>query len=253
MNPAEVSLLPMLIPDAGGGGPLDDGTAFGIPTPPGFAFYGVPVTSCNVNTNGFVDFLFAGAVVPVDPTGSAGDLGCAPATPTARPRVDVNHHDADFSIPTMASFISDLTVEMAAPMPPTPPRTIVRWKNVPAGTSPAGPLLTDMSTMVVELMGDQRIAVVRTMTQSVTTLANHDQVGIGPGLAGQGFGGPPICILPAATGLPIWTLYGTPGYLGMNLEAIWQDNLWFSQMLTNLAVVFTPGPLGAASYTMTVH
>lgn len=250
-NLAEISLLPAVVA-FGGPGALDDGVAPGIPTPPGFMFYGFPAPVCNVNTNGFLDFLFAPVAVP-DVVGTAGDLGCAPVTPTASPRLAVNHFDADFTPAPPPGLIDDLTMEFAPPGPFWPSRLLIRWKNVANFGLPAG-LDSNHSSMVAELWGMDgpggmnRLVAVRQEMHSVYSLANHDLVGIGPGIAGQGFGGP----APACAAIVLPGIYGIPGPIGVPGGGLYMDTapavpgLLNSHMLSNLAVAFDPlgfGPL----------
>ena len=195
-NPAEATLVPGLIP-LGPFPALDEGFST-TPTPPGFTFYGAPAPFSHVNTNGFINF----GLPPVLPdfAGSPGDFGCLPATPEVSPRISVNHFDADgLTPPRMPAAFSDITLEIAPPGPGTPTRHIYRWKSFPNFGSPPGPLDTNDSTHVIELWGADtnhldrwsRMVAVRQEIHSVTTLANHGVIGIGPGAPFQGFGGPP--------------------------------------------------------------
>ncbi len=254
-NPAEISLLGGLV-GCGGGAALDDGSV-GIPLPPGFLFYGFPPGIASVSTNGYVELVPPAAC---DLSGSAADLGCAPATVTASPRVAVNHFDSDFSVPATPPRVADLTMEFAPPTPFTPSRVIVRWKNVANFGVPVGLLDQNRASMVVELWGSDgpsasRIAVVRQEVHSVTSIANHEMVGIGPGLPIHGFFGPP----PLCTAIALPTLYGGPGYFGLPSEAIYHDNLAGPPLaglsiLSNLAVVFDPvGPFVPGSYVVNVY
>jgi hypothetical protein len=250
-NPAEMSVLPLLLPSGAGALPLDDGQAVGIPTPAGFAFYGVPAPLFDVDTNGFIDFAIgAMAAGGTDLAGTVGDFGCAVATATARPRVDANHADIDFGIAPPFPLVADLTVEMAPPLPPTPARTIVRWKNAP--TFGGG----SHRSMVVELWGDSRIVVVRQRMSNAYTAALHDQTGIGPGLAAHGFFGPPpavaTCGVPA--GILYDALYGFPGFFGAPGGVVHMDALVSSNLLQNLACVYTPMLLPAPdAYVLNVY
>ncbi len=255
-NPAECSLLP--VPPAGvppcgpvlvpnGAFPvLDEGEAFGVPTPPGFMFYAVPSPLCGVNTNGFLDF--TPVIEPANFSGTSADLCPPPPAVPNPPMVQANHTDLDFGILPMAPLVADLTVEgpIFDPFGITPPRTIIRWKNVPNLGSPAGPGLTNDMSAVCELWGDSRVFVVRQRMNSVTTLAHHDMVGIGPGDAIA------ACILPAG-GLSLSTLWGIGPYVGAIFEPIWQDVVLSSQLLTNLAVEFTPDPTGIPAYSVMVY
>lgn len=241
-NPAEVSLVPGLIP-LGGFPATDEGYA-PIPTPPGFTFYGFPVPACNVNTNGFIDFV-PGIPPGADFAGTPGDLGCPPATATASPRLAVNHFDIDLAIPVTALRVTDLTVEVDPGIFGIP-RTIVRWKNVANFGSPASPpaIDTNYASMVAELWGPipappvasipGRMIVVRQEQHSVTTLANHDMVGIGPGPL-LPFGPPAGCAAAA-----YWGLWGFPPIITVAGAGSYQDTVFDSMILSNLAVVFDP-------------
>ena len=108
-NPAEASLIPGLVP-CGGFPALDEGGAV-TPTPPGFTFYGFPAPVCTVHVNGYIDFGPVAVAAGCDFVGTPGDLGCPPVTPTASPRIAVNHFDADFGVPVPGGRIADLTAE----------------------------------------------------------------------------------------------------------------------------------------------
>lgn len=237
-NPAEVSLVPGLVP-CGPFPATDEGWALGVPTPPGFALYGVPMPTCNVNTNGFVDFSPPLPVPPCDFTGAGGDLAVSP-------RLAVNHHDTDLALPPTAPRIADLTMEFAPPFPPLPSRLILRWKNVVHFAAPPAPPDTSYSSFVAELWGADtpmfplasRIACVRQEMRSVTSLANHDMIGIGPG--------PIFGPAPAPLATPLWPLYGLPPLIGPPAGGIFMDTapaipgLVDSAMLSNLSTVFDP-------------
>jgi hypothetical protein len=261
VNPAEIAAP--VVPCAAAIAPMASGQAVGIPAPPGFAFYGMPVGAVDMDVDGFVDFVpGAGPLVAggCDPVGTYGDFGCAPATPTARPRVDVNHADYDFTIPIAPPFIPAMTYETRPPGPAWPEALILRWKNAPSvGTMPgtAG-LLT--AALAVELEGVgcagfctppflPRISVVRSWLP-VTTPTSMDQVGIGPGTALQGFGGPPplgsTCGF-GATGLAFMTTFAPPfglPFFGPPAGAIHMDSaapaFTTSLEVRNSAIVFTP-------------
>jgi hypothetical protein len=262
-NPAEQPLLPLLAPVCGGN-PLDDGSVV-VPTPPGFTFYGFPVPSANVYTNGFVDFMAPVAAPVCDLTGSAGDLGCVPATPTATPRIAVNHFDANFANAVTPTRVPNLTLEIAPPTPVWPTRHIIRWKNVGLWGSPQAPpaLDTDYASMMLELWGADfaggqfigagTMIVVRQEMHAVTTLSHHDLIGIGPGLAGQGFGGPP----PNCLSIAFSSFWGArPGMIAPPGAAIYQDTVFDSSLLSNLAVVLMPQlfiPVLPTAYSFDVY
>ncbi len=177
-----------------------------------------------------------------------------------RPRLAVNHFDINFAIPALAPWITDLSFEAAPPGPGWPSRTIIRWKNVANFGVPVGLPDQNRASMVAELWGmdgpnGSRMVVVRQEMHTVTTIASHDMVGIGNGIAGQGYFGPPL----PCTALALPGLYGTPGYFSLPGEAVFMDNtpaasLVGSYVLSNLAVVFDP-LLGAvpAPYAVTVY
>jgi hypothetical protein len=259
-NPAEVSLMPGLVP-IGAFPALDEGWAGPLPTPPGFMFYGLPAPVCHVNTNGFIDFT-PGPPLPIaDFTGSAGDLGCPLPTLSASPRFAINHFVLDLAIPAVAPRVTDLTMEFAPPGPVTPSRLIIRWKHVATFGSPFGSPIANRASFVAELWGSDsligwsRLVGVRQENLSITSLANHDMIGIGPGPAAAGMGGPP----PVCTSLAMWPLYGTPGFFSLPFEAMFMDTapivpgLVDSAMLSNLAVAFTPIPGAIGPYILTVH
>ncbi len=245
-NPGEATVIPGLVASSASP-PTDEGQALGVPTPPGFTFYGVPVPACDIDTNGFIDFCpGAAACGGADFTGDSTDLGCAPAGTDARPRIDVNHSDLDF---TLAPG-DDLTVELAPPGPGWPARLIVRWKNATTfGSAAPFPVRT---SAVCELWDDGRIVVVRQRTTSVAVTGN-DQTGISPGILGQGFGGPPPAIptCGVAGGIDLSTLWGGPGFVGAPFGVIHMDSLPGSLATTNLAIVFSPAAAGPF-YTATV-
>jgi hypothetical protein len=261
-NPSEASLLPLLVAVCGGN-PVDDGVA-PIPMPPGFTFYGFPAPMANVLTNGYVDFLpVVGGIC--DFTGSLGDLGCAPPTNTASPRIAVNHFDANFAIAVPPPLVSDLTLEIAPPAPGLPTRHILRWKNVAPFGAPMSPpaIDTDYASMAVEFwgadfpggqfIGPSTMIVVRQETHAVTTMAHHELVGIGPGLVNQGFGGPPPVCIP----VPGWSVYGVrPGFMAPLGAAIYQDSVYDSSITDNLAIVFMPQmqiPVLPLNYSIDVY
>jgi hypothetical protein len=240
-NPAEVTLVPGLVA-CGAFAPTDEGFAT-LPTPPAFTFYGFPAPICHVHVNGFIDF--APGVPPggCDFAGTPGDLGCPAPTVTASPRLAVNHFDTDLAIPVPAPRLTDLTMELDPGIFGTP-RMIIRWKNVASfGSPPAPPTLdTNYASHVAELWGQGpavpgpggRMIVVRQQQHSVTSFANHDMVGVGPGTLPP-FGPPPACLA-----LALWTLWGFPPAIGAPGGAIYQDTLIDSMFLSNLAVVFNP-------------
>jgi hypothetical protein len=277
INPNETSVFLTMVGCGGGLSPVDEGNA-SVPVPPGFLFYGVPPGSAWMNTNGFVWFSLT--LLPPgicsDFTGTVGDFGglCVAPTATAAPRVDVNHFDVDLgaSGPPLP-FVGDFTYESGPPgisaepgFPPIawPSRTIIRWKNVRRFGSPVlGPAApdTDYASMVCELWGadaalmpgltSNAIIVVRQDSHLVTTQATtgslQEQIGIGPGTAAQGFGGPP----PACIALTLWSdSYAAPFCAGI-ADTMYMDNLLNSHILSNLAVRFRPGP-AVGSYCVRV-
>jgi hypothetical protein len=260
-NPAEVNLIPGLVP-VPGFPPLDEGFALGLPSPPGFLFYGFPAPVFHASTNGFLDFRQLPFMLPADFSGQPGDLGCAPPTATASPRLAANHFDIDLSIPSPAPRAPGLTMELAPLGPAWPSRTIVRWKNVVDFGLPGAPPDTNYATFVAELWGMDgpgglsRLVVVRQEMHSVFALANHDLVGIGPGVAGQGFGGPP----PMCLNTPLWPLWGglgagTPPAGGIYMDTVPNPpGLLDSHLLSNLAVAFDPSFMVIPDfYTVTVY
>src|SRR5262249_31320645 len=113
MNPGEASLVPALVPSSASPA-LDDGQALFVPTPPAFAFCGVPVPFSDVAPNGFLDFCPGAATGGGADFGSVSDAaGCVPLSPLARPRINVNHYDLDLTVAPPAPSIADITVEMA--------------------------------------------------------------------------------------------------------------------------------------------
>lgn len=236
-NPFEIPLVPGLVPS----GPfpaLDEGQSLGVPTPPGFAFYGVPTFGCDVDTNGFIDFCpGAGTCGGPDFASLQASAGCVAGAALSRPRINVNHYDIDLAVPPPVPAVPGLTVEFAPADPFTPARTIVRWKNVMPWASL--PLSGVNTSFTCELWGDSRIAIVR---QSLV-----GPVGIGPGDAGMGYGGPSggfdSCAM--AGGLPLVGLWGgAPFFAGLS-GVIEQDAGALNIALHNLAVVFTPTFPGA--------
>ncbi len=242
VNGSEQSVLGAMGGCPGGVSPFDEGEA-ALPTPPAFTFYGFPAGVTFMNVNGYLSFTPASC----DRTGSSGDLGCAPATVNASPRIAANHFDADFALGATPPRIDDVTFEIAPPGPNWPQRHIYRWKNAVPRLSPSAPpaIDTDYASMVCELWagasvpggaGPSTIVVVRQDTHPVSRMDHHDMIGIGPGVAGQGFGGPP----PNCWATALWSLYATPGFAGGPGHAIYQDAIYDSSILGNLAVVFTP-------------
>jgi hypothetical protein len=250
--------------------PFDDGQSVANPVPPGFTFYGFPVPAAagiDLDTNGFADF----APGPVakgacDLTGGLDDFGCAPAGADARPRIDVNHLDYSFAAgPPAAPFVPIITMEMRPPGPSWPDAIIYRWKNVPPFGAPAGIPGFLTSCLVLELQGGacpatcvppgvpSRIVVVRSWFPSSaagTWFTGGDQVGIGPGLAIHGFGGPPpaapTCTLGAA-GLAFMTTFGFPPFIGfpagvIHMDTVGAAGVFASADVANSAIVFTPIP-----------
>lgn len=254
-NPGEISLVPGLVPSAPPLAATDEGQALGVPTPPGFTFYGFPAPACDVDVNGFIDFLPGAATGGgADFAGTVGDFGCAVATATARPRVDVNHADLDLAVLPPPFLVTDLTMELAPPFPPTPARTIIRWKNVMSFGAVAG---TDSHrSCCVELWGDGRIVVVRQRAANNVVAALHDQIGVGPGLAAHLYGGPPPAgpTCGAVAGIPFAPIWGFPAFLGLPAGVIHMDALLPSVAFSNLAAEFVPmvGPPPIA-YGLAVH
>lgn len=261
-NPFEV---PVPAPVACGAGPaLDDGQSLGIPTPPGFAFYGVGVPMLDMDTNGFVDFLpGAGTGGGCDITGAVGDL-CA-AAGTNRPRVDVNHADYDFGVVPAGPYVPAMTMEMRPPGPTWQDALILRWKNAPAFGVGAGVPGLSTACLSIELQGGacgcsppNRIVVTREWISNWLTVS--DQCGIGPGLAAHGFGGPPPAVAPStcpiAVGIPFMGTFAPPfgfPYAGGPAGVIHMDPLspfLASNAVGNSAILFTPAGPG---YTLTVH
>jgi hypothetical protein len=225
-----------------------------------------------MNTNGFIWFSLTlmPPMICGDFSGTPGDFGggCVAATATAAPRVDVNHFDVDIDTSgPPVPLVGDFTVETAPAALSAPPgfpavswpgRTIVRWKNVRRFGSPSiagGAPDTDYASMVCELWGGDApiapantahaIIVVRQHNHIVTTQATtnslNEQIGIGPGTAGQAFGGPP----PVCTALTLWSdSYAASSCAAAAKDALYMDNLLDSHMLSNLAVRFQPTAAG---------
>ncbi len=251
-SPAEATLVPALLP-CGATVPTDDGQA-PMPTPPLFAFYGIPTPLCEVDTNGYIDFLPGpGTGGGCDLAGTSGDFGCPAASVTARPRIDANHADLDLAVPPPPPLVNDLTMEIAPAFPFWPTRHIVRWKNVMTFGAAAG--TANQRSMTVELWDDSRIVVTRDRAANTVTVAMHDQVGIGPGLAAHGYGGPPPAgpTCAAIAGIPFAPLYGTPGFVGIPFGVIHMDLLASSVAFSSLAAVFAPLGAGLPIYTLTVY
>jgi hypothetical protein len=202
--------------------------------------------------NGFVDFVPGAATAGgCDFTGTFGDFGCAAPTVTARPRIDVNHGSMDFGVAPAPPLVADLTLEIAPFGPTWPGRHIYRWKNAMSFATAPGSANTRSSTL--ELWYDSRIVVVRERAANTVVTALQDQVGIGPGIAGQGYGGPPPGACPVGPGVLLAPLWGTPGFTALPGDMIAMDSVADSAALSNLAVVFTPGPGVPVPYTVTVY
>jgi hypothetical protein len=200
-----------------------------------------------MDVNGFVDFLPGAATGGgCDIAGTSTDLGCATASTTARPRVDACHADWNLGIPTVSGLIADMTTEVRPAGPTWPAATIFRWKHVAvSGTTPT----LNTSSFACELLADSRIVVVRSKILTV------DQVGIGPGLASQGYGGPPsltTCSLGAA-GFSFSTVYAGVPFVGSPGGVIHMDSQTFSDLVHNLAIVFTPDGSVPTTYSLMVY
>jgi hypothetical protein len=241
-SPFQVSLIPGLVP-SGAAPATDDGQFVGLPTPPGFAFYGVPTAMCDVDVNGFIDFCpGAAACGGSDFSSGATAAGCAPVSALVRPRINADHFDVDLLVPPPVPLIAGLSVEFAPPGPGWPARTIVRWKNVMPFAALAGSGLS--TTFTAELWGDSRIVV-----QRQGSLLGP--IGIGPGGLGMGYGGPS----PGAGdtcgfvgGIPFSALWGIGAFAGPPAGVIEQDGGAFQLALGSLAVVFTPIPAAPGAY-----
>jgi hypothetical protein len=233
--------------------PLDEGQSLGNPTPPGFTFYGFPAPFVDLDTNGFADFVpgvGAAVVGGCDFTGEVGDLGCAVATADARPKISVNHIDYDFGVVPAAPFLPIITMEFRPPGPFWPDAFIYRWKNAPAFGAAPGIAGLSTAALALEVQGGacgcipavvpSRIVVVRSW------LIGVEQVGIGPGLAPAGYGGPPpavpTCSLGAAGLAFMGTLIPFPPFVGVPGGAIHMDLAASSAAVLNSAIVFTPIP-----------
>ena len=242
--------------------PMNDGQFIGPPlVGPSPSFYGFPIPfGADMDTNGFVDFISGvgpGVAGGCDPVGTAGDFGCPPATPQARPRIDVNHMDFDFGIPLAAPFAPQMTLEYRASGSPFwPGAMILRWKNAPPATLAAGSSFLSTANFVIEIDEAYRIVIVRQSTPTGTA----GQCGIGPGVAGQGFGGPPpggliACSLGPA-GFAFMTMYGIPGgFVNAPNAATFMNDTSYSSAVGNCAIVFTPLPTGPPpnAYQMNVY
>jgi hypothetical protein len=208
---------------------------------------GATTLSADMDVNGFIDFLPGAATGGgCDTTGTSQDLGCATATAHARPRIDVCHADWNLGVPTVPGLVADLSTETRAAGPGWPAATIFRWKHLAvSGTTPT----SATSSFACELLGDGRIVVVRSKILTV------DLVGIGPGIAGQGYGGPPSILATCsfgAAGLSFSTTYDSP-FAGSPGGAIHMDSTPFSDLVHNLAIVFTPGAGAPTPYTVQVY
>jgi hypothetical protein len=256
---------------------LDEGAVLGLPTPPGWSFYGFPQPSVDMDVNGYLDFAAGnGGTSTVAPfqacdfSGAAGDLGCAPPTAgTSRPRVDVNHADLDMVDLPAAPFVPELTMEMRPAGPNWADAIIYRWKNIPPLTFTAGSPGLNTNAFVAELHGSScgscapalvpnRIVVVRSW------IPNQDQVGIGPGPGIPAFApypappAAPTCGVAAGLGF-MTTFGGFPPFVGAPAGVIHMDSTStvpnvFSPAVLNSAIVFTPQLLAPPDgYTLTVY
>lgn len=246
-NPNETSRASSLV-SCGAGTLADDSQALAIPTPPGFSFYGVPTASADMDVNGFLDFLPGAATGGgCDTAGTHTDFGCTTPSATARPRVDVCHADWNLGVPTVPGLYPDMTTEFRPAGPTWPASTIFRWKHVAvSGTTPT----LNTSSFACELLGDGRIVVVRSKILTV------DQVGIGPGLASQGYGAPPPTLATCsfgAGGFSFSTVYGTVPFVGSPGGVIHMDSTPFSDLVHNLAIEFTPDGAVPATYTLNLY
>lgn len=265
-NPNEISVA--MAANCGATSALDEGYGSIMPTPPGFVFYGTGPQQAWMHTNGFIQFAANTSSAPVacDYTGSVGDFGggCAAATPTAAPRVDVNHFDVDLTSGPPSPLVGAFTIETGPPgvfaapgfAPITwPTRKLVRWKNVRRFGGPvigAGVTETNYASMACELWGanfpagaptpgPSRIVVVRQDIHVVNNIGVHDQIGIGPGTAAQGFGGPP----PVCPVLTLWSdSYGVSSCAAAAKDALGMDVIFDSYLLSNLATMFAPFAAG---------
>jgi hypothetical protein len=256
-NPNEVPVAPPVA--CGGFVPLDEGQSLGQPVPPGFAFYGVAVPGVDVDMNGFVDFVPGAATGGAcDFSGASADLACPAPGPQARARVDVNHFDINMAVVPAAPFVPAVTMEMRPPTPGSPDAIIYRWKNAPPFGGAAGLAGLSTSAFCIELQGSAWAGPANRIVIHRSYNVTQDQVGISPGIAADGFGGPPpaapTCSLGVA-GLAFMTTFAPPGglpFIGGPFGVIHMDSTAaaFSPALLNSAVVFTPNP--GPGYDLTV-
>jgi hypothetical protein len=249
-NPAEVPVPAPAV--CGGFIALDEGQSVGIPTPPGFTFYGFPTPAVDMDTNGFVDFVpGVGAAIAggCDFAGAFGDLGCPVPTAQARPRIEVNHADYNFAVVPAVPWVPAMTMEFRPPGPTWQDAVILRWKNAPAFGAAAGIAGLATASLSLELHGaacactpPDRIVITREWLVVV------DQAGVGPGIAAQGYGGPPPAVAPStcALGAPGLAFMGTFAppiglpYVGGVTGTIHMDAAAPSAAVLNSAIVLTP-------------
>jgi hypothetical protein len=207
-------------------------------------FYGVPAPFANLHVDGFLDFLAPGS--PCDPTGEIEDFGCYAPSPEARPRIDVNHFDGSVAphpgLPV--GVVSDVTREFVLASATTPARVILRWKHVIDSFNfsyPPANLGAQRASFVCELWGDGRIVICRQFVNQYITSTTYGQMGIGPGLPGQGFTAtPPTCVSVA-----IPSHYGSPAFASPFAGLVQAPGLpgAANALLGSLATVFEPaGP-----------
>jgi hypothetical protein len=230
----------------------DEGTA-PVPMPSGFRFYDVVTTSGVVRPNGLVEFgPAAGTGCPYDQ--GSNDFGCVPSVPSVTPRVSANLVDNDLGLVPLGANVTAATVEYAPPGAGAPSRTIVRWKHAsPWYTVPGSALYTDHASTACEFWGEDvpagsqaagsSIVVVRQEIHVGLQLSVHGALGIGPGYAGQGFGGPPA----NCHWIDLWTTWGGWYFVGLPTEALLLNFLPAGSMqLAHLATTFTP--IGGGAY-----
>jgi hypothetical protein len=273
-NPNEASVPAPVACQPGTYPALDEGQSLANPVPPGFTFYGYPVASVDLDTNGFVDFVpGTGPAVAggCDFGGNYGDLGCvgAPAGVQARPQIAIAHSDFDFTKVLAAPFVPSMTYELRPAGPTWPEAAIYRWNNAPIWGIPAGSAGMVTLSFTLELQGsvcpgcvpalmpwEHRIVTVRSWT---TTASGGSPIcGIGPGTAAQGFGGPPPASPTCSNGQGgvsfMTTFGGFAPLVGNPAAALHQDTANHSAALYNNAAVFTPNSAATpAGYTLKVY
>jgi hypothetical protein len=227
--------------------PGDEGVgSFG--PPPGFEFYGVITGTAAARPNGLIEFgPAAGSGCPYD---QWGDFGCTVGATEVTPRVAVNIVDSDLNVLPVPGYVNDVTYESAPATASTPTRVIIRYKNVsPWFSVPGNAILTDSWSATCELWGNdvpvgspaagKSIVVVRQQFKVGLYNDVYGAVGISPGLAGQGFGGPP----PTCHDVDIPFTWGGWYFTTGPSEAV--RNFFFtsgSALLSHLAVRFSPTP-----------